>query len=34
MISADVKSDVKQQEVKELVAGSCIFYKNHLQNLK
>ena len=35
MISADVKADVKQQKVKELVAlSSSFFYKNYLQNLK
>ena len=33
MVSADVKADVKQQEVKEPVI-SCNFYKKNLQNLK
>ena len=28
MISANVKADVKQQEIKELVAVFCIFIKN------
>ena len=28
-----VSADVKQQEIKELVAVSFIFYKNYLQNL-
>ena len=34
MMSTDVKADVKQQEVKEPVAVSCIFYKKYLQKLK
>ena len=37
MISADVKADVKQQEIKELVAMSCNFLKevpSNSQNLK
>ena len=32
MISADIKADVKQLEIKELVA--VMFYKKYLQNLK
>ena len=28
MISADLKADIKQQEIQELVAVSFIFYKN------
>ena len=34
MISADIKADVKQQEIKEIVAVSYNFYKKDLQNLK
>ena len=34
MISADVKADVKQQELKELVVVSFNFYKKYLENLK
>ena len=34
LISADVKVDVKQQGIKELVTISCVFIKNYLQNLK
>ena len=34
MISADVKSWLKQQELKELEAVSVTFNKNYLQNLK
>ena len=34
MISADLKTNVKQQEIQELVAVSFIFYKKYLQNLK
>ena len=35
MISVDVKADVKQQGIRELVAVSCFFFfKNYLQNLK
>ena len=35
MISADVKADKKQQEVKEMVvAVSYNFYKKHLQDFK
>ena len=37
MISADVKADVKQQEIKELVTMSCNFLKevpSNSQNLK
>ena len=30
MRSADVKADTKQQEIKELVALSCIFYKKYI----
>ena len=29
MISADVKADVKQQEIKELVVVSSIFYERY-----
>ena len=29
MISADVKADVKQQQIKELVVVSCIFYEKY-----
>ena len=32
MISADVKADVKQQEIQELVAVSCNFLYKYLQN--
>ena len=35
MISADVKTDVKQQEIKELIAVSCKFlYKYTLSELE
>lgn len=35
MISTDdVKADVKQQKMKELIGLSCIFYVNYLQKLK
>ena len=34
MISGDVKANVKQQEIKEMVVVSYDFYKNYLQNLK
>ena len=34
IISADVKADVKQQEMQEIVAVFVFFYKKHLQNLK
>ena len=34
MISADVKADVKQQEIKEQVAVSCNILYKCLQNLK
>ena len=34
MISVDVKADVKQQEIKEMVAVSYNFYKKYLQNAK
>ena len=33
MISTDVKADVKQKEIKELVVASFTFYKKYLQNL-
>ena len=34
MISGDVKSNIKQQEIKDLVAVSDKFYKKYLQNFK
>ena len=34
MISGDVKANVKQQEIKEMVVVSYDFYKKYLQNLK
>ena len=34
MMSANVKADMKQQEIKDLVAASYFFFKNYLQNLK
>ena len=34
MISADAKADVKQQEIKEMVAVSYNFFKKYFQNLK
>ena len=34
MISADAKADVKQQDIKEMVAASYNFYKKYFQNLK
>ena len=34
IISADEKPDVKQQEIKEMVAESYNFYNKYLQNLK
>ena len=35
MISADVKTGVEQQEIKELVAIYLVtFYKKYLENLK
>ena len=34
MISANVKADVKQQEIKELVDPSFNFYKKYFQNLE
>ena len=34
MITVDVKADVKQQEIKEMVTVSNNFYKKCLQNLK
>ena len=34
MISGDVKADVKQQEIKEMVVVSYDIYKKYLQNLK
>ena len=34
IISADVKADVNQQEIQELVTGFVFFYKKDLQNLK
>ena len=34
MMSADVKADIKQQEIRDLVAYLTNFYKKYLQNLK
>ena len=34
IISGDVKADVKQQQIKELVAYLVTFYKKYLQNIK
>ena len=34
MISGDVKANVKQQEIKEMIVVSYDFYKKYLQNLK
>ena len=34
MISADMKVDIIQQEIKEMAAVSHNFYKKHLQNLE
>ena len=33
-MSADVKANIKQQEIKDLVAYPTNVYKNYLQNLK
>ena len=33
-MSADVKDNIKQQEIKDLAAVSYIFFKNYPQNLK
>ena len=33
-MSANVKANMKQQEIKDLVAVSNIFFKKHPQNLK
>ena len=34
MISADVKANIKQQKIKDLVAVSYNFFKKYPQNLK
>ena len=34
MISADIKGNIKQQEIKDLVGVSTNFYRKYLQNLK
>ena len=34
MVSDDVKANIKQKEIKELVAISDIFFKMKLQNLR
>ena len=34
MMSANVKANMKQQEIKDLVAVSYIFFKKYPQNLK
>ena len=34
MISADIKGNIKQQEIKDLVGESTNFYRKYLQNLK
>ena len=34
MMSANVKANIKQQEIKDLVAVSYIFFKKYPQNLK
>ena len=34
MMSANVKANIKQQEIKDLVAASYNFFKNYPQNFK
>ena len=34
MVSDDVKANIKQKEIKELLAISYIFFKMKLQNLR
>ena len=34
MMSANVKANIKQQEIKDLVAASYNFFKKYPQNLK